>query len=193
VRNLVADSLELVCPSKRRPVREARESSSFDFDRSTGEWTGLFGSFGEFAVMDSKPAAIPTNNREEVESTLSHNAAQFADCTLDEQPPPKEGDDEFGVSFVEQDDTGLTFEITGIDSETEAALTFCFLEDGSCALADANGMRVDSRGIETDSIRPNVVRIHIGVDEEESTRTGQWTLALDLGDGRSTRVTFEVR
>ncbi len=193
VRNLVADSLELVCPSKLRQIREARSQSSFDFDRESGEWTGKFGSFGDFAVPDSKPVAIPVSQREEVNSTLSHNAAEFAECIVDEQPPAVEGDDEFGVAFVDQDDSGFSVEVTGVDSEIEAALSFCFLTDGGdCLLTDPDGKRVEMRGAEVDGVRPQVVRIHIVLRPEDLSRSGSWNLVLDLGEGRTAETTFDV-
>lgn len=193
VSNLIADSLELVCPTKRAQIREERERASLDFSRETGEWTGAFGVFGEYAVPDSKPVAIPVNNREEVESTLSHNAAQFADCVADEQPPPQEGDDEFAVTFVGKDESGLTFEVTGVDADVEAALAFCMMADGDCALMNPEGRTIDTRGVESNSVRPQVLRIHLGVADDELTQTGEWTLTLDLGEGRTARVTFDVR
>jgi hypothetical protein len=193
VRDLVADSLELVCPGKRIEIRKAREASTFGFDRGTGEWTGSFGEFGEIAVPDSKPVAIPVNNREEVESTLSHNAAQFADCVADEQPPPQEGDDEFGVTFIESDESRFEFEITGVDSETEAALSFCIFDSERCVLTNPDGTRFGARGAEINDVRPNVVRIDVTLGEGQASRTGQWTFALDLGEGRTTEVSFEVR
>lgn len=194
VRNLVGDSLELVCPTGLRQIREARSASSFTFDRESGEWTGVFGSFGEYAVPDSKPVAIPVSEREEVESTLSHNAAQFAPCTQDEEPPPQAGDDDFGVEFVEQDDSGLTFEITGVDGQIEAALVFCMgLDSGGCRLTDPAGMSVDSRGVDIEDIRAHVLRIRVGVEPGRLAQAGTWQLSIDLGEGRTAETTFDVR
>jgi hypothetical protein len=192
VRNLVADSLDLVCPSKRLAIRDAHSSASFEFNRELGEWSGAFGSFGEIAVPDSKPVAIQVTNREEVENTLGHNAAQFADCVADEQPPPQEGDDEFGVTFISTDDSGFTFEITGVDSEAEAALSFCMFDDERCTLTDPDGTRFGARGAEINDVRPDVLRIHLSLGEDELSRTGQWRFALDLGDGRTAETTFEL-
>jgi hypothetical protein len=193
VRNLVADSLEMVCPGKLRQIREARSASSFSFDRQSGEWTGAFGSFGNYAVPDSKPVAIPVSQRKEVESTLSHNAAQFADCVLDEQPPPQEGDDTFGVKFTGSDDSGFAFEITGVDPGAEAALSICLTVDrGSCGLTDPGGTSVGS-GMEMSLIRPKVYRIHVGLAAEELHKPGAWIFALDLGNSRTARATFDVR
>ncbi len=196
VRRLVADSLELVCPSKLRAIREARSTAAFTFDRETGEWHGAFGSFGEYAVPDSKPVAIPASQREEVESTLSHNAAQFAECTFDEQPPPQEGDDVLGIEFMGPDEDGLSFKITGVDSDTEAALSFCLLsvgDDSGCELTDPDGTNVELRGVNINTIRSNVVEIDVGLSPDELGRTGPWTMSLDLGDGRKTSTTFDVR
>jgi hypothetical protein len=193
VRNLVADSLELVCPSKVIQIRESRSQASFTFNRSTGEWTGTFGSFGEVAVPDSKPVAIPVSNREAVDSTLSHNGAQFFDCTIDEQPPAEEGDGEFGVEFLGSDDAGFSFQVTGMDSQTEAALTFCLLPDSeSCGLTDPQGTKVDFRGITINSVRPQVIEVQLGVPPDARGREGVWTMTLDLGDGEVASTTFEI-
>ena len=195
VANLIADSLEHVCPSKLREIRETRSQTTFTFDRTTGEWTGLFGSFGEIAVPDSKPVAIPVDNREEVESTLSHNAAQFVGCVVDELPPPQEGDDEFSVEFTGQDEAGLSFEITGIvDSEMDAALTFCLLpETDSCRLTGPDGVAIDFGAIEINDVRQHVLELHIDLNPEDLRKAGAWTIALDLGEGRKAQETFDVR
>jgi hypothetical protein len=186
--------LELVCPKKFSQIREARSTSSFTFDRKTGDWTGAFGSLGEYAVPDSKPVAIPVSQRKEVESTLSHNAAQFADCGLDEQPAPQPGDDEFAITFVGKDDSGFAFQITGVDSKVAAAVSICLAADAvHCGLTDPAGTAITSHAVEIDSIRPKVERIHLGVTADDLMRTGEWTFALDVGDGRKARATFDVR
>jgi hypothetical protein len=128
-----------------------------------------------------------------VNSTLSHNAVEFADCTVEEQPPPQPGDDAFAVRFIAKDDGGFQFEVTGVTKEVDAALTFCMaFRDERCLLTDPDGNRVEGRGIEINSIRANVERIHIGVAAEELQRSGSWTLVVDLGSGRVARTTFEV-
>ncbi len=193
VRDLVADSLELVCPNQLGAIREARSQASFSFDRKSGEWTGTFGVLGEYAVPDAKPVAIPVDERTAVDSTLSHNAAQFADCGADEQPPPQEGDDEFAVKFVRQDDSGFWFEVTGVGSDADAALSFCMLADGGCVLRDPDGNSVPSRGVDIAAMRAEVYRIHWGVDADELRRSGTWTITVDLGGGKTTSTTYDVR
>jgi hypothetical protein len=193
VRELVADSLELVCPSKLREIRDARSHASFSFDRKSGEWTGVFGSLGEYAVPDAKPVAIPVDERTAVDSTLSHNAAEFADCGADEQPTPEEGDDEFRVKFVSQDSSGFWFELTGVDSAADAAVSFCTLGNGGCRLTDPDGKSVAARGVDIDAVRAQVYRIHWGVDSDELKRAGTWTITVDLGDGDTAKATFDVR
>lgn len=194
VRDLVADSLEIVCPSAVRQIRTARqESSSFTFDRQTGEWTGVFGTLGDYAVPDAKPVAIPVTQREAVESTLSHNAAQFAECTFDEYPPPEDGDDAFAVEFLEQSDAGLRFEVTGVDPQIDAALLFCTLdEDAGCKLTAPDGASVATGPIEINPVRPQVLSIRFGIAPDDLRRTGTWTLTLDLGDGLEASTTFDV-
>jgi hypothetical protein len=193
VRNLVADSLELVCPSKLSEIREARADASFGFKRDSGEWTGQFGSLGKFAVPDAKPVAIPISQRETVESTLSHNAAQFAECITDEQPPAEEGDDEFAVEFLAEDDSGFLFEITGIDDGADAALTFCGLtDDAGCRLIDPSGKAIDLGPMEVNAIRAQVYRLHVNVYRDEFDRRGTWTFSVDLGDGHSAETAFKI-
>lgn len=195
VRDFVSDSLELVCPSGRKRILEARsQPSDFSFDRASGEWLGSFGEFGEFAVPDSRPVAIPVSQRENAETTLSHNAAQFAECTADEAPEPQEGDDVFGLTHDGQNDEGFSFTITGLDSEADAALTFCLVApDDGCALRDPEGSVVEFRGIDIDAVRSQVVEILIPVDPERMAMEGTWTFDLDLGEGRTASTSFEVQ
>jgi hypothetical protein len=59
VRLLVADSLEVVCPSQLQTIREVRDSADFEYDAALREWYGDFGPLGHFTVNDVEPVVIP--------------------------------------------------------------------------------------------------------------------------------------
>ena len=88
VRELVADTLDLVCPRGWETIREDRDSADFKYDEASGEWRGTFGPFGDFTVPDAKPDANPVSAVDETDWPAS--LPQCAEEPKEEQeaPPP---------------------------------------------------------------------------------------------------------
>jgi hypothetical protein len=82
-RDLVADSLDLVCNDQWTTIREYCDSAVFEYDEAAGEWRGQFGPLGEWAVTDpGKPVAWPVVRRESVEEDGINYPASYAECAV---------------------------------------------------------------------------------------------------------------
>jgi hypothetical protein len=89
VRQLVADSLDVVCPHEWATIRKHRDSAAFTYDEESREWRGTFGPFGEFAVPDTRPVAIPVAARDRIERQGGTYPPGYAECAKD-APTPEE-------------------------------------------------------------------------------------------------------